>query len=35
MNSFGKTWGIVTWEEGLDRNPEVIVIVNYDDLTAE
>jgi len=35
MNSFEKSWGTVTWEEVVDRNPEVIVIVNYDDLTAE
>ena len=35
MNSFEKSWGTVTWEEVVDRNPEVIVIVNYGDVTAE
>lgn len=35
MNSFEKSWGTVTWEEVVDRNPEAIVIVNYGDVTAE
>lgn len=30
-----KSWGIVTWEEVVERNPEVIVIVNYGEVTAE
>jgi iron complex transport system substrate-binding protein len=35
MNDFQKSWGTVTWEEVVDRNPEVIVIVNYGNVTAE
>ena len=35
MNNFKKSWGKVTWEEVIDRNPEVIVIVNYGNVTAE
>ena len=35
MNNFKKSWGTVTWEEVIDRNPEVIVIVNYGNVTAE
>lgn len=35
MNDFQKSWGTVTWEEVIDRNPEVIVIVNYGKVTAE
>ena len=35
MNDFKKSWGTVTWEEVIDRNPEVIVIVNYGNVTAE
>jgi iron complex transport system substrate-binding protein len=30
-----KSWGEVSWEPVVDRNPEVIVIVNYGDVTAE
>ena len=30
-----KSWATVTWEEVVERNPEVIVIVNYGDVTAE
>ena len=26
MNDFKKSWGTVTWEEVIDRNPEVIVL---------
>ena len=29
MDDFQKSWGTVTWEEVIDRNPEVVVIVNY------
>ena len=35
MNDFKKSWGSVTWEEVVERNPEVIVIVNYGNVTAE
>lgn len=35
MNGFEKSWGTVTWEEVVDQNPEVIVIVNYGQVTAE
>jgi len=34
MDDFEKSWGVVTWEEVVDRNPEVIVIVNYGEVTA-
>ena len=35
MNGFKKSWGTVTWEEVVEQNPEVVVIVNYGDVTAE
>ena len=35
MDNFQKSWGTVTWEEVIDRNPEVVVIVNYGKVTAE
>ncbi len=35
MDDFQKSWGTVTWEEVIDRNPEVIVVVNYGKVTAE
>ncbi|MEM9715390.1 MAG: ABC transporter substrate-binding protein [Pseudomonadota bacterium] len=35
MNDFEKSWGTVTWESVVERNPEVIVIVNYGNVTAE
>ena len=35
MNDFEKSWATVTWEEVVERNPEVIVIVNYGEVTAE
>ncbi|WP_170589358.1 ABC transporter substrate-binding protein [Ruegeria arenilitoris] len=35
MDDFEKSWATVTWEEVVDRNPEVIVIVNYGDVTAD
>ena len=35
MDNFEKSWGTVTWEEVIDRNPEVIVIINYGNVTAE
>ena len=35
METFEKSWGTVTWEEVVERNPEVIVIVNYGEVTAD
>ena len=35
MDDFDKSWGTVTWEEVVERNPQMIVIVNYGDVTAE
>ena len=34
MDTFQKSWGTVTWEEVVERNPEIIVIVNYGNVTA-
>ncbi|MGR3491455.1 MAG: ABC transporter substrate-binding protein [Shimia sp.] len=34
MDDFEKSWATVTWEEVVERNPEVIVIVNYGSVTA-
>ena len=35
MDGFEKSWGTVSWEEVIDQNPEVIVIINYGAVTAE
>lgn len=35
MADLQKSWATVTWEAVVERNPEVIVIVNYGDVTAE
>ena len=35
MDDFKKSWGTVTWEEVIDRNPEIVVIVNYGKVTAD
>ena len=35
MQDFEKSWGTVTWEAVIEKNPEVIIIVNYGDVTAE
>lgn len=35
MNDLDKSWATVGWEAVVERNPEVIVIVNYGDVTAE
>ncbi|MEM1364851.1 MAG: ABC transporter substrate-binding protein [Pseudomonadota bacterium] len=35
MDDFEKSWATVTWEEVVERDPEVIVIVNYGEVTAE
>lgn len=34
MNDFDKSWATVGWEAVVERNPEVIVIVNYGEVTA-
>ncbi|MDF1607968.1 ABC transporter substrate-binding protein [Hoeflea sp. YIM 152468] len=35
MDDFEKSWATVGWEAVVERNPEVIVIVNYGAVTAE
>ncbi|WP_421782063.1 ABC transporter substrate-binding protein [Kiloniella litopenaei] len=35
MDDFEKSWGTIGWEAVVDRNPEVVVIVNYGKVTAE
>lgn len=35
MDDFEKSWATVTWEAVVERNPEVVVIVNYGEVTAE
>ena len=35
MDDVEKNWGEVSWEPVIERNPEVLVIVNYGDVTAE
>jgi iron complex transport system substrate-binding protein len=35
MDDLEKSWGEVGWEPVVERNPEVVVIVNYGDVTAE
>ncbi|WP_424943258.1 ABC transporter substrate-binding protein [Aliiroseovarius crassostreae] len=35
MDGFRKSWGTVSWEEVVEQNPEVVVIINYGELTAE
>lgn len=35
MDDFEKSWATVTWEEVVERNPEVVVIVNYGEVSAE
>jgi len=35
MDDFEKSWATVTWEEIVERNPEVVMIVNYGEVTAE
>lgn len=34
MNDFEKSWATVGWEAVVERNPQVIVIVNYGEVTA-
>ena len=35
MNDLEKSWSEVSWEPVIERNPEVVVIVNYGDVTAD
>ncbi|MEO0496479.1 MAG: ABC transporter substrate-binding protein [Pseudomonadota bacterium] len=35
LDDLEKSWATVGWESVVERNPEVIVIVNYGDVTAE
>ena len=35
MDDLEKSWAIVAWEPVVERNPQVIVIVNYGDVTAQ
>jgi iron complex transport system substrate-binding protein len=35
MDDLDKSWATVAWEPVVERNPEVIVIVNYGDVTAD
>ncbi len=35
MDDLEKSWSTVAWEPVVERNPEVIVIVNYGDVTAD
>ena len=35
MDDLDKSWATVAWEPVVERNPQVIVIVNYGDVTAE
>lgn len=35
MDDLGRSWTGIAWEPVVERNPQVIVIVNYGDVTAE
>jgi iron complex transport system substrate-binding protein len=35
MDDLDKSWAEIGWEPVVERNPEVVVIVNYGDVTAE
>ncbi len=35
MDDLDKSWATVAWEPVVERNPQVVVIVNYGDVTAE
>ena len=35
MDDLDKSWAEIAWEPVVERNPEVVVIVNYGDVTAE
>jgi len=34
MNDFDKSWATVGWEAVVERNPEIIIIVNYGEVSA-
>ena len=35
MDDFRESWGTVSWEAVVERDPEVVIIVNYGEVTAE
>jgi iron complex transport system substrate-binding protein len=35
MNDINKSWATIGWEAVVERNPEIIVIVNYGEVTAD
>lgn len=35
LDDMEKSWGEIGWETVIERNPEVVIIVNYGDVTAE
>ncbi|PVB61060.1 ABC transporter substrate-binding protein [Labrenzia sp. 011] len=35
LDDFEKSWAVIDWETVVERNPEVVVIVNYGNVTAE
>lgn len=35
LDDMEKSWGEIGWEPVIERNPEVVIIVNYGDVTAE
>ena len=35
MDDLEKSWATTTWEQVVERNPEVVVIINYGEVTAE
>jgi iron complex transport system substrate-binding protein len=35
LDDMEKSWGEISWEPVIERNPDVVVIVNYGDVTAE
>jgi iron complex transport system substrate-binding protein len=35
MRDFEKSWATVGWEAVVERNPEIVVIINYGEVTAE
>lgn len=35
MDDLEKSWAEIGWEPVIERNPEIVVIVNYGDVTAE
>ncbi|KZM49231.1 ABC transporter substrate-binding protein [Labrenzia sp. OB1] len=35
LDDFEKSWAVIDWETVVDKNPDVVVIVNYGNVTAE